>query len=73
MFFKSLEESLLTGRKFHKEKFRKKFLDKIGKPFCNKRSTYPVMPTGDTVDIARRLHRKWSRILSGEMSTKALL
>ena len=67
MFFKSLEESLVTGRKFHEEKFRKKFLDKIGKPFCEDRSKYPVTPTGDTVGIASKLYRKWSRILGGEM------
>ena len=67
LFFKSLEESLVTGRKFHEEKFRKKFLDKIGKPFCEDRSSYSVTPTGDTVGIATKLHRKWSRILGIQM------
>ena len=62
MFFKYLEKSLLSGRKFNQSKFLEDFLKRIGKPFCSSTKLYPVHPVGDTVEVAVRLHRKWSHV-----------
>ena len=62
LFFKHLETCLIDGRKFNKDRFRRDFIKKIGKPFGNQRNKFPVSPSGDTIDIATSLHKKWSQI-----------
>ena len=59
LFFKKLEESLIFGTAFNKDKFKEEFFEQIGTPFTNDRKMYPTMPEGDSAKIAIELHQKY--------------
>ena len=63
MFFKHLELSLISGKKFNKHRFIQDFLGKIGKPFCRDTANYPLIASGDPVDVAINLFQKWNKVI----------
>ena len=59
MFFGVLQKKLKTGQKFDEAEFRKEFIDKIGRPFTKDKRDYPVKAIGDTIQVAKKLYKKW--------------
>jgi len=65
LFFKALENCILTGTKFDKKKFKSNFLSQLGRPFCDQQDSYPVKSTGDTIETARQMFSKWGHSWKG--------
>ncbi|XP_063220773.1 alpha-N-acetylglucosaminidase isoform X2 [Bacillus rossius redtenbacheri] len=59
MFFKELNESLVNGTEFNQTVLDSQILQQIEKPFTSDRSAFPINQKGDSVEISRRMHRRW--------------
>jgi len=59
MFFKTLEQCLLTGKKFDSDEFKRDFVKKQGTPFTTSRTLFPTEAEGDTLQVVREVHAKW--------------
>ena len=60
LFFDKLEVVTEAGEQFDQDDFLRSFLSQIGQPFCKDRSLFPTEAVGDSIEIARALHEKWS-------------
>ena len=58
MFFQTLEDKV-GGDVFNEKKFRREFVERLGRPFTLDRKVYPVDPVGDSVEVALKLYKKW--------------
>jgi alpha-N-acetylglucosaminidase len=59
MFFNAVTDSLKSGKEFDPVAFGK-YISAWEWQWVNKRKDYPVEPTGNSIDMSVRLHRKYS-------------
>ena len=59
LFFGHLMSDLDGITTFDEKAFKEDFINKIGKPFCQKERSYPTEPTGSPIAVAKVLYRKW--------------
>jgi alpha-N-acetylglucosaminidase len=63
LFINYLNETLLNGEAFNQTFISEKMFKEVEEPFTFDRSKFPVEPEGNTVEVARAIHKKW---LSGD-------
>ncbi|KAF2894776.1 hypothetical protein ILUMI_11396 [Ignelater luminosus] len=59
LFLKGMGESLANGSSFPEKQILRKIFKEVEEPFTFDRSVFPDIPSGDTVEIAKRIHEKW--------------
>lgn len=59
LFLDYLNKSLISGTRFNQHTFDKDVFNNIEKPFTFMKKLYPLCPKGNTIDVARKIHKKW--------------
>ena len=59
LFFVRLEESILSNTTYNQDRYKRDFIEYIGKPFTRSTDVYPTKPIGDSIAIAKKLYKKW--------------
>ena len=59
LFFETLVECVNDNSTFNYVRYRKEFIETIGKPFTFDRTPYPTKPNGDTIYVAEKLYSRW--------------
>ena len=59
LFFVRPEESVLSNTTYDQDRFKRDFIEHIGKPFTRATDVYPTKPVGDSIAIAKKLYKKW--------------
>ncbi|XP_063910098.1 alpha-N-acetylglucosaminidase-like isoform X1 [Zophobas morio] len=59
LFINYMNETLLNGEAFNQTFISDKMFREVEEPFTFDRSEFPVEPFGDTVEVAREIHKKW--------------
>ena len=59
MFYHRLAESIVSNTTYDQDKYKKDFIEYIGKPFTFATDVYPNKPVGDSITVAKKLYSKW--------------
>ncbi|XP_066297889.1 alpha-N-acetylglucosaminidase-like [Branchiostoma lanceolatum] len=61
LMISALTTALMEGKKFNHTAFQQDVFQQVEKPFTLANKTYPYYPTGDTVQVAKKLHQQYRR------------
>ncbi|XP_018579109.1 alpha-N-acetylglucosaminidase isoform X1 [Anoplophora glabripennis] len=64
IFIQNMNKSLETNTKFNDSLVRQEMFRNAEEPFTFDRTIFPMEPTGDTVEIAKQIHERWSSFKS---------
>jgi hypothetical protein len=62
MFLDYANNTLLNGETFDQSYINNQMFTELEQPFTVDQTEFPTEPTGDTIQIARNIHDKWSPI-----------
>lgn len=62
LFYDKLVACVKFNTTFEYSQYKNEFKEKIGKPFTMDTKSYPTLPVGDTIDVARKLYNKWRHV-----------